>query len=85
METKQVQHYKVLIERGEDGYFVAHVPALPGCHTQGKTYEEAIANIKEAIELCLEVAETDEQYRAKIQTDAYQPTFIGIEEVAVAV
>jgi predicted RNase H-like HicB family nuclease len=45
---------KVIIERGEDGYFVAHVPALKSCWSQGKTREEAIANIREAIDLYLE-------------------------------
>ena len=38
------------LEDGEDGYIVASCPALPGCHSQGKTKEKAIANIKEAIE-----------------------------------
>ena len=47
----------VLIEKDETGYFVAEVPALPGCLSQGKTYEEAIDNIKEAIEGWLEVME----------------------------
>jgi len=45
----------VIIEKDEAGYYVAEVPALPGCLSQGKTYEEAIANIKEAIEGWLEV------------------------------
>ncbi len=48
---------KVLLEQGEDGWIVAHVPALRGCVTQGKSRDEAIANIKEAIEGWLEVAE----------------------------
>jgi predicted RNase H-like HicB family nuclease len=41
--------YRVLIEQGEDGFFVAEVPALPGCISQGATREEALANIREAI------------------------------------
>jgi len=45
---------KVLIEKGEDGYFVASVPSLKGCWSQGKTREEALENIREAIELYLE-------------------------------
>ena len=45
---------KVVVERGEDGYFVAHVPALKSCWSQGKTREEALANIREAIDLYLE-------------------------------
>jgi predicted RNase H-like HicB family nuclease len=45
---------KIIIERGEDSYFVAHCPALKGCWSQGKTEEEAEKNIREAIELYLE-------------------------------
>jgi predicted RNase H-like HicB family nuclease len=45
---------KVVVEPGEDGYFVAHVPALKGCWSQGKTRDEALANIREAIDLYLE-------------------------------
>jgi predicted RNase H-like HicB family nuclease len=45
---------KVIVEQGEDGYFVAHVPALKSCWSQGKTREEALANIREAIDLYLE-------------------------------
>ena len=44
----------VIITPGEDGYFVAEIPIIPGCISQGKTMEEALANIKEAAELCLE-------------------------------
>ncbi|MCC6299270.1 MAG: type II toxin-antitoxin system HicB family antitoxin [Anaerolineales bacterium] len=40
---------QVIVYTGEDGYFVAECPSLPGCISQGKTREEAIANIKEAI------------------------------------
>jgi predicted RNase H-like HicB family nuclease len=48
----------VVIEKDEAGYYVVEVPALPGCLSQGKTYEEAITNIKEAIEGWLEVMES---------------------------
>lgn len=48
----------IIIEKDEAGYYVAEVPALPGCLSQGKTYEEAITNIKEAIEGWLEVMES---------------------------
>lgn len=41
--------FAITLEQDEDGFMVASVPALPGCHSQGKTEEEAIANIKEAI------------------------------------
>ena len=45
---------KVIIEEGEDGYFVARVPALKGCWSQGKTREQALENVREAIDLFLE-------------------------------
>ena len=41
---------QVIIYSGEDGYFVAECPSLPGCISQGKTKEEAVSNIKEAID-----------------------------------
>ena len=48
----------VIIEQDEAGYYTAEVPALPGCLSQGKTHEEALTNIKEAIEGWLEVMES---------------------------
>lgn len=47
-------HYTVIIEREKKKGFHAFCPALPGCHTQGETYEETITNIKEAILLYIE-------------------------------
>lgn len=47
--------YRVIIEKGEDFGYVVHCPAIPGCHSQGKTLEEAINNIKDAIRGCLSV------------------------------
>lgn len=46
--------YAVVLEQGEDGYIVAHVPALRGVWSQGKTRTEALSNIREAIELHIE-------------------------------
>jgi predicted RNase H-like HicB family nuclease len=46
---------KIMIKKGESGYFVARVPALKGCWSQGKTVDEAISNAKEAAALWLEV------------------------------
>ena len=51
----------ILIEQDEDGFFVAEVPALPGCLSQGKTQDEALANIKEAVEGWLEVMESKQK------------------------
>ncbi|MEO0070624.1 MAG: type II toxin-antitoxin system HicB family antitoxin [candidate division WOR-3 bacterium] len=42
--------YRVIIEQDEDGIFVAQCPTLPGCVSQGKTREQALANIKDAIQ-----------------------------------
>lgn len=50
---------KVVVERGEDGYFVAHCPSLKSCWSQGKTREEALANIREAIAFYLESDATE--------------------------
>ena len=55
----------IIIEKDEKGYYVAEVPALPGCFSQGKTYEEAITNIKEAIEGWLEVMESKHPFDSK--------------------
>ncbi|MGB9756653.1 MAG: type II toxin-antitoxin system HicB family antitoxin [Candidatus Bathyarchaeales archaeon] len=46
--------FAVVVERDADGYYVASVPELPGCHTQAKTLDELIVRIKEAIEAYLE-------------------------------
>lgn len=59
----------VLIEQDEAGYYVAEIPALPGCLSQGKTREEAIANITEAIEGWLEVMESKQQLDAAHLTE----------------
>jgi predicted RNase H-like HicB family nuclease len=48
------RRYTVVIEDGEDGMYVAHCPALPGCWSQGATREQALENAREAIELYIE-------------------------------
>lgn len=48
-----MRRYTAIISRDEEGRYVASVPALPGCNTEGDTLEEAIANAREAIEGCL--------------------------------
>ena len=47
--------YRVVIEQDEDGVFCASVPALPGCFSSGDTHEEAVANVREAMSLHLDV------------------------------
>ena len=51
--AKKVQ-LPVLVEKDEDGFFVVECPLIQGCYTQGKTLDEALKNIHEVIELCLE-------------------------------
>ena len=51
--------FKVVLEPSEEGGYTAYVPALPGCISEGETIEEALKNIKEAIELYLEPVEGD--------------------------
>ncbi|WP_229391080.1 type II toxin-antitoxin system HicB family antitoxin [Methanosarcina sp. DH2] len=53
MEGKSL-NYTFLIEQDEDGTYIAKVPDIPGCYTQGKTVEQAMGRIREAIQVCLE-------------------------------
>ena len=48
------RQFDVIVERDSDGYFVASVPSLPGCHSQAYSLDELMTRIREAIELCLE-------------------------------
>jgi len=66
----------VVLTSGEDGYFVAEIPVLPGCISQGKTREEALANIKEAAELCIE---------CRTEEDWHIPDKYYIEQVEVGI
>lgn len=83
MQNLKKNQFKVLIEQDEEGYFVATVPALPGCHTQAKTLSQLISRTKEAIQLCLDVAKTNAKYRKKIKQFSYEPTFVGMDLVTV--
>jgi len=57
--------FKVILEKAEEGGYVVYVPSLPGCVSQGETKEEAIENIKEAIEVYLDI--DDAQIEAEIK------------------
>jgi len=48
------KYFTVLIEQDEAGVYIAKVPDIPGCYTQGKTVEQAVERIREAIQVCLE-------------------------------
>ncbi|MFA5204737.1 MAG: type II toxin-antitoxin system HicB family antitoxin [Lentisphaeria bacterium] len=65
------REFNVVIEQDEDGYFVASVPALRGCHTQARSLDVLMKRIQEAIVLCLEVEKP------------VSNRFIGVQRVAV--
>jgi predicted RNase H-like HicB family nuclease len=66
--------FDVVIEKDEEGYYVASVPALHGCHTQAKSLDVLMERIQEAIELCLEV---QGEPTTKLE-------FVGVQRVIVA-
>ena len=49
------REFSVIVERDEEGYYVATVPALPGCHTQARSLDKLVERVREAIALSLEV------------------------------
>ena len=61
MKKERVYEFDVVILEDESGGYVALVPALPGCHTQGDTIDEVVRNVKEAIELYLETLSDEEK------------------------
>ena len=68
------KEFNVIIERDEEGYYVATVPELKGCHTQAKTLDVLMKRIQEAIELCLEVE----------GSEYHPPTeFVGVQRVVI--
>jgi len=70
-----VRDFDVVVERDEDGCYVASVPALRGCHTQAKSLDDLVSRIQEAIELCLEVEGEPEEALE----------FVGVQRIRVAV
>lgn len=67
------REFDVVIERDSEGYYVASVPALHGCHTQARSLDELMDRIREAIEVCLDVADDE----------ALGLDFVGVQRVAV--
>lgn len=68
------RNFHVVIERDSEGYYVASVPTLPGCHTQARSLDELTERIKEAIALYLEV---EDEAAAPLE-------FVGIQRITVA-
>ena len=73
MKLKQ-KHFPVLIEQDEDGVFILSCPVLAGCHSYGRSIEEGLANITEAIQACVE--EAAEEPKAH---------FVGVRDIQLAV
>ncbi|NUN63573.1 type II toxin-antitoxin system HicB family antitoxin [Pseudanabaena biceps] len=68
-----IREFNVVIEKDSDGYFVASIPNLRGCHTQAKSLDVLMERIQEAAELCLEFE------------DIPSPEFVGIQKILVTV
>lgn len=64
--------FNVIVERDEDGYYVASVVELPGCHTQAKTLDQLSRRIKEAVEAYLQVAEPE-----------HRPEFVAVQQLKI--
>ncbi len=73
MRKTRKQEFSIIVERDEEGYYLATVPALPGCHTQARSLDKLIERIREAIELVLEVD----------GSNAERFEFIGVQRIAV--
>lgn len=69
---KRGREFNVIIEEGEDGYYIAEVIELPGCHTQAKTLDELLKRTKEVIDLYLEASQ-----------DVMRERFVGIQKIWV--
>ncbi|HRW48313.1 MAG: type II toxin-antitoxin system HicB family antitoxin [Caldilinea sp.] len=66
---------QVLLYPGEDNYWVVECPSLPGCVSQGETREEALANIREAIDLYIEALEED---RLPVPEERFEAMLIAV-------
>jgi predicted RNase H-like HicB family nuclease len=70
------KHYPIVIEQDKDGVFIVECPAFEGCRSYGKTMDEALSNIREAIQVCIDEIEEDELGALS--------TFIGVRDIEVA-
>ena len=59
VKKRNINHYPVLIEQDEDNMYIVSCPSFKGCHSYGETIDEAMDNIREVIELCLEEKQDD--------------------------
>ena len=75
----QRYQFQVIVEQDEDGVFVAEVPAIKACYAQGKTFEEAIANVTDVLKMCLE------EMQARGEEIPPPAEVVGFKRVEVAV
>ena len=73
------QALPIILERDEDGMYIVECPAIAGCYSQGKTQEEALQNIQEAIDLALE----DEDVRESLR--GYTPSEVSVHMVSIEI
>ena len=76
-------NFRIIIEQDEEGMYVAKCPALSGCHTQAKTYEQVVLRMQEAISLYLEVLRKRRQTR-KLD-NITQPKFFALQDLSLSV
>ena len=67
----------LLVEKGEDGFYVVECPLFEGCYTQGKTIDEALRNIREVVQLILEEKKTKEILKS------YNPEEVSLHTISV--
>jgi predicted RNase H-like HicB family nuclease len=72
-----MREFNVVIEQDSEGWYVASVPSLPGCHTQARSLDELMARTRAAIELCLEVT-------ADAADDSASLRFVGVQRLTIA-
>ena len=70
---RKAQEFHILVERDEDGWLVASVPQLPGCHTQAKSYDTLMKRVREAIEVWLDVSDEPPE----------KSEFVGVQRLTV--
>ncbi len=73
MRKSRGREFSVIVHRDEEGFYVARVPELRGCHTQARSLDKLMERIREAIELCLEVE----------GSNSANTEFVGVQRVAV--
>ncbi|OFX59577.1 MAG: hypothetical protein A2046_04160 [Bacteroidetes bacterium GWA2_30_7] len=77
MKSKKYLHLPILVEQDEDNYYIVSCPVYKGCHSYGKTIDEALENIVEVIQICI-----DEEKDKKLKTSN---RFIGFRELQMPI